>query len=109
MDDESYVKADFKQIRGREFHTANKRGNVADKYKNKKFDKFPKKFLIWQAICQCGFKSDPFVSTGTINQEIYVKECLQKRLLPLIRLHKDPVLFWPDLAICHYGKMALGW
>ena len=104
MDDETYVKADFKQIRGREFYSATKRGDVAEKFKNKKLDKYPKKFLVWQAICQCGLKCTPFVATGTINQDIYVKECLQKRLLPLIRLHKGPVLFWPDFASCHYGK-----
>ncbi|GJQ78144.1 hypothetical protein Trydic_g2478 [Trypoxylus dichotomus] len=39
-------------------------------------------------------------------QKIYVKECLQKRVLLMIHLHKDSVLFCPDLATCRYGKLA---
>lgn len=109
MDDETYVKADFNQIPGQLYYTAKSKGNVSPKFRQKKIDKFAKKYLIWQAICKCGLKSNIFVTTGTINTKIYVEECLQKRLLPMILLHKDPVLFWPDLATCHYGKSAMDW
>ena len=49
------------------------------------------------------------MTSGTINSEIYVKECLQKRLLPFISKHRDSAFFWPDLASCYYSKMALDW
>lgn len=109
MDDETYVKADFKQLPGEEFYVAKSCNGVADKYKTRKLSKFPKKYMIWQAICTCGLKSQFYVATGTVNQEIYTKECLQKRLLPFIQKHDCSVLFWPDLASCHYGRMAKNW
>lgn len=71
--------------------------------------KFAKKFLIWQAICSCGKRSDIFVTNSSINQEVYKKECLQKRLLPLLRQHTVQPLFWPDLATCHYANNVLAW
>jgi len=72
-------------------------------------DKFAKRYLVWQAICKCDLKSSVFVYSGTINQNVYVEECLQKRLLPMLRPHKASVLFWPDLATCHYGKLTMEW
>lgn len=109
MDDETYVKADFKQLPGQQFYTSKKRGDVPDKFKHKKLDKFSKKYLIWQAICTCGLKSKAFITTGTVNQEIYVNKCLKKCLLPFINSHDKSVLFWPDLATAHYGKYATEW
>ena len=109
MDDETYVQADLKQIKSQQFYSSDKRGNVPAKFKHQKLDKFPKKYIIWQAISQCGLKSRVFVGSGTINQKIYVEECLQKRLLPLIKCHKQKPLFWLDLASCDYGKMAMDW
>ena len=65
--------------------------------------------MVWQAICSSGLKSKIFITTGTLIQQIYVEECLQKRLLPFIQKHTNSVLFWPDLASCHYGKTAQEW
>lgn len=109
MDDETYVVEDFRQLPGLGFYTAMQRNAVAERFRTKKVSKFPKKYLIWQAICSCGRKSKCFVSTGTINKDVYEKECLQKRLLPFIRSHDSPALFWPDLASCHYAKSVLEW
>lgn len=109
MDDETYVLADFSQLPGQKFYVADARGNVEEKFRTQKQTKFPRKFLVWQAICSCGKRSQSFVTTGSINTEIYIKECLQKRLLPFIRLHNVSTYFWPDLASCHYGKQALEW
>ena len=53
QNDETYVKADFKQLPGQEFHTATGRGKVADIFKHIKLSKFAKKYLVWQAICLC--------------------------------------------------------
>jgi transposase len=109
MDDETYVVEDFKQLPGLAFYTAMAKNAVAEHFKTKKLSKFPKKHLVWQAICTCGKKSRAFITTGTINKEIYQKECLEKRLLPFIRSHTDNPLFWPDLASCHYAKTVMKW
>ena len=93
QDDETYVKADFKQLPGQEFYTATGRGKVADIFKHIKLSKFAKKYLVWHAICTCGLKSNIYIATETVNQEIYVSECLQKRLLPFLKRHNCSVLF----------------
>lgn len=109
MDDETYCKADFTQIAGHDFYTARNRQEAPENCKLKKRSKFPKKFLIWQAICSCGLKSRAFITVGTINQEVYQTQCLQKRLLPFLRQHQTQPLFWPDLATAHYSKNVQEW
>ena len=64
MDDETYVKMDFKQIPGQCYYASKVRGNVRDKYKYVMTDKFPKKLMIWQALCSCGKKSPIHVCLG---------------------------------------------
>ncbi|KAM8702551.1 hypothetical protein ACLKA7_005667 [Drosophila subpalustris] len=44
-----------------------------------------------------------------MTSEVYVKEGLQKRLLPFIRKDLSPVKFWPDLATCHYSNTTRLW
>lgn len=109
MDDETYVKADFRQLPGLQFFTAHHKFDVPENVRKQKMSKFAKKYMIWQAICSCGKRSTPFVTTGTVNGQVYQKECLQKRLLPLLRSHNGPTIFWPDLASCHYSKDVLEW
>lgn len=109
LDDETYVKANYQQLPGQEYYCATERGKVAEQFKTRKVTKYPKKFLVWQAICTCGKRSKAFITTGTINSEIYIKECLQKRLLPFLRSHSGSPCFWPDLASCHYSAAALEW
>lgn len=109
MDDETYCKADFKQIAGQEFYTSISRQNVPEKFKKKFRSKFAKKYLVWQAICSCGQKSSAFVTSGTMKSDVYIKECLQKRLLPFLRKHDQQPLFWPDLASCHYSNLVGEW
>ena len=82
MDDETYVLEDFKQLSGMSFHTAMQRNGVEEPFKTKKKAKFSKQYLVWQAICNCGRASQSFITTGTVNKEIYREECLKKRLLP---------------------------
>lgn len=109
MDDETYLYADLGQIRGREFYCAEERLGVEDKYKFKEHEKFPEKYLVWQGICTCGLKTEPYLQKGTMNGQNYLENCLKKRLLPFIRKHRTPVVFWPDLASCHYAKPVLEW
>ena len=82
QDDETYVKADFKQLPGKEFYTATGRGKMADVLKHIKLSKFTK-----------SLKSNIYIATGIVNQEIYVSECLQKRFLPFLKRHNCSVLF----------------
>lgn len=109
MDDETYCKADFKQLPGHEYYTASKKGGVSPKFTTQQHTKFPKKYMVWQAICKCGLRSKEFVTDHTINSEIYIRECLERRLLPFIRQHQGSVLFWPDLATAHYSKTTMEW
>ena len=107
IDVETYIKADFQTLPGPQHYIA------ADEKILPKFEttiqtgKFDNKYLVWQTICECGDRSSIFVTTGTINKEIYIRECLKKRLLPFIRKHNVDTLFWPDLAAAHYAKDTL--
>ena len=65
--------------------------------------------MIWQSICSCGKKSTPYISQLTLSGQIYVNECLQKRLLPLIKSHNNRPVFSSDLSSIHYCKLAMEW
>lgn len=94
---------------GNLFFTAKDKFSIPEHVRTQKMSKFAKKFLVWQAICTCGKRSAPFVTQDTMNGQVYMKECLQKRLLPLLKAHNVPTIFWPDLASCHYSKDVLKW
>ena len=106
-DDKTYIKYDHQQIPGAVYYIAKYRGKADKKFKYTKHDKFAKNALIWQAICSCGKKSAPYISQSTLSGQIYVKECLQKRLLPLIKSHNNRPVFSSDLASIHYCKLAM--
>ena len=101
-DDETYIKYDHQHNPGAVYYIANNRGKADKKFKYTKYGKFAKKALIWQAISNFGKKSAPYISQSTLSGQIYVKECLQKRLLPLIKSLNNRPVFWPDLASIHY-------
>lgn len=109
MDDETYVVADFKQLPGRGFYRAFKRFGVCRSFKYQRLTKFPKKFMVWQAICSCGRKSKTYIAKGSLTSELYLKECLKQRLLPFIKSHSVSPLFWPDLATVHYSRTVMEW
>lgn len=109
VDDETYVKLDLKQLPGNKFYLSTIRGAVLPKWKYVCVDKFAKKALIWQGICSCGKRTRTFITSSTMTSDIYIKECLIKRVLPFIRQHHGSVKFWPDLASCHYSKKTLDW
>lgn len=109
MDDETYVKLDYKSLPGPQYYTVKEGTDIPESEKSIFCEKFGKKVLVWQAICSCGIKSSPFITNQTLNADIYRKECLQKRLLPVIKKHRIPPLFWPDLATCHYATSGIEW
>jgi hypothetical protein len=111
IDDETYVPMARDQVPGPEYYQCRTRESVSDANRFKPQEKFCKKFLVWQAMDELGNVSEPFISTGTITGEVYLNECLKKRLLPFIHQHhkKRKILFWPDMASCHYKKEVIEW
>jgi len=108
IDDETYVPCDPDDVPGRSFYHATDPKAVPYSERIKPKAKFLKKYLVWQALDANGNVSEPFVSQGTINSQVYRDECLKKRLLPFIDKHHDrsEVIFWPDLATSHYASIV---
>ena len=104
MDDETYVKADFGMLSGAQYFTKTDEETLPESETTIGMEKFGKKYLIWQAIAQDGSRSQTIVTTETINKDIYMKECIKKRLLPFLGKLNPPTLFWPDLATSHYAN-----
>ena len=75
--------------------------------------KYPPKMLMWIAFSEHGLSRPYFrrQPSTAINSEIYINECLQKRLLPFIKQHHSDsnYIFWPDLASAHYAKDTVVW
>ncbi|XP_047993581.1 uncharacterized protein LOC125240438 [Leguminivora glycinivorella] len=109
QDDETYVKLDYSVLPGPQYFTVRK-GEQLDEGKTSIYaEKFGSKAMVWQAICECGMKSTAYITTSTMTTDVYIKECLKKRILPLIRRHRGSTLFWPDLASCHYASRTREW
>lgn len=109
MDDETYVKLDYKSLPGPQYYTIREGTEITEAEKSICVEKFGKKVMVWQAICECGMKSTTFFTTSSMNADIYMKECLQKRVLPMIKKHNSETVFWPDLASCHYAAKVVKW
>lgn len=111
LDDESYVMCDPKNTPGPKYFNFIDKSSVPDAMRFKTKEKFPKRYLVWQAIDEKGNVSEPYVKYGFLKSEEYLVECLEKRLLPFIqRYHKiENILFWPDLASIHYEKRVQNW
>jgi len=102
IDDEMYCKCAFLKLSGPQYYSTDNKENALHLDKVIKIKKLRKKALIWQAICGCGMKSRSYITNGTMNSNIYKEECLKKRLLPFIRTHDGPPLFWPDFITSQY-------
>lgn len=109
LDDETYVKMDFSQLPRKEFYIKKQGETLPEAMTNFGSVKFPPKRMVWQCICECGDRNQSFFINGTMNSETYIRECLQKRLLPFIRKHNVSCIFWPDLAPIHYSRASLDW
>lgn len=105
IDYETYCAVEPSEVPGRKFYHASDPREV--KYENKILPraKFSKKYMIWLAIDQNGEISSPFITDKTMTGDLYLKECIKKRLMPFISgYEKNSLLFWPDMATCHYSK-----
>lgn len=71
--------------------------------------KFEEKVMIWMAVSSQGVSS-VYVhrSKKGIGQDVYLNECIKKRLLPFInKYHSNGnFLFWSDLANAHYSNIV---
>ena len=62
--------------------------------------------MLWLAVSPRGVSKTYFCkSGGALKVETYRQECAAKRLIPFIdsKHKREDVLFWPDLASCHYA------
>ena len=110
IDDESYVPFDPRDVPARQFFHAKDPSKVPYQEKVKEKAKFPKQFMVWQAIAQNGQVSEPFITDQKMPGDLYLKECIIKRLIPFImKIGLDRVIFWPDLATCHYANQVIGY
>ena len=107
MDNKTYIKKDFAQVPRQQFCYKFEGKDVENKFKYIQTEKFAPKYLIWQAFCSCVLHCPPFVKQQTLTADIYIKECLKKRLVPFIKSHNILTLFWPDLALIHYSKKTM--
>lgn len=109
LDDETYVPLDPTQVAGDKYYLSDDEQETPVEDTLLPTGKFESRYMIWQAISEGGHISEPFVTNRTVNGEIYLKECIKKRLVPFIRKLnvQRPVLFWPDLATSHYVGAVL--
>ena len=113
MDDEKYFTFSGDNMPGNSGYYSNDKSICPDEVRFIGREKFPTKILVWIAISARGL-SKPLIrpsKSEAINSEIYINECLKKRLLPFIReYHQDlNYIFWPDLASAHYSAATVGW
>ena len=88
-------------MRHKKLYVATRRGQVKENYKEVRLEIYASKFMVWQAICSCGEKTEPSVTQGTINSEIYIKERMEKRVLSFVRKH------WFGAALARFGNIIL--
>jgi len=109
MDDESYFSLDGSNFY-ENYYFSHESMDVADNVKFKFVGKFTAKVLVWIAISEKGM-SKVFISKSknAVNAEIYLNECIKKRLVKFInKYHKEDIyVFWPDLASSHYAHTTL--
>lgn len=112
MDDESYFTLAHTSINGNDnFYTSDVNKTPAI-VKFQPTEKFQKKLLVWIAFSAKGISQPFFLPSGlAINQQIYLNECIKKRLMPFIEKHHldGQYLFWPDLASSHYAKTVIAY
>ena len=111
LDDEKYFTFDGSNMEGNDNYYTNDKPNCPDSVRFVGKEKFLTKVMVQVAICKCGV-SKPLIrrsQSEAVNSDIYIKECLEKRLLPFIREHHPDsnYIFWSYLAGCHYSKQTV--
>lgn len=112
LDDEKYFTFSNSEMKGNDgFYTDNIEdcpNEVATKAKKK----FEDKVLVWAAISDRGI-SRPYVGRvrgEAVDANIYTQRCLPKLVDFINEQHiGDEIMFWPDLASCHYARITRDW
>lgn len=112
IDDEKYFTLSNSEIKGNDgFYTDNVE-DCPDNVKYKQKAKFADKVLVWCAISTGGI-SRPYVGRvrgEALNSESYIRNCLTKLINFIHQNHaQDDIMFWPDLASCHYARETQNW
>ena len=113
LDDEKYFTFSGSNMPGNDNYYTNDIQKCPDDIRFVGKEKFPKKVLVWIAISEHGI-SRPVIrpsKSESIKSNLYINECLQKKLLPFIKKYHSNVnyVFWPDLASSHYSKQTVAW
>ncbi|KAJ8953384.1 hypothetical protein NQ318_023501 [Aromia moschata] len=112
LDDEKYFTFANSEMKGNDGFYTNNLEEYPDNVKFKTKAKFADKILVWCAISNRGI-SRPFVGRvrgEALNSQGYIENCLSK-LLQFVQEHhvEDDIMFWPDLASCHYSRDTQNW
>mgnify|MGYP005985741207 CR=1 FL=1 len=83
IDDETYVKADFKQFSGQEYYTAANKLDVDPKYKQKKLRNLQRNSEYGK---QTALAENGVTSVGSMNKEIYRKNAFKSAFYLLARV-----------------------
>ena len=104
MDDESYFCLNGAECSGNKgFYSANI-SHCPVNIRRRGKEKLPQKVFVWLTIDENGKISKPFfMKEGYMSGEIYLKQCVVKRLMPSIKSNNNAI-FWPDCASSHYTK-----
>ena len=112
MDDESYFTLDGTGMPGNDIFYTKDISKTPNDVRFRRQAKFPTKIMVWAVISCRGIKLKVFPKNSpSMDNEIYRTQCLTK-VLNFVDKHyetRDEVLFWPDLATCHYHKKNLEW
>lgn len=107
LDDESYFTLGHSTINGNANFYSSDVSQTPASVKFQPTAKFEPKLLVWICFSEKGMSKPLFRPSGlATNQDIYLNECVKKKIIPFIETnHSDGnYLFWPDLATCHYAK-----
>lgn len=112
IDDEKYFTLGNSEIKGNDGFYTNNIQDCPDNVKYKEKAKFADKILVWCAISVAGI-SRPYVGRvrgEALDSQRYIQNCLTK-LADFLHEHhaEDDIMFWPDLASCHYARDTQNW
>lgn len=110
LDDEKYFGLSGDNVQCNQSYYSVDPSTTPSDVKFKKRKKYAPKILVWMAMSSKGV-SNVYVhkSRQAISTDIYLTECVNKRLLPFVeKYHKnDDYVFWPDKASAHYAGRVI--
>ena len=109
-DDESYFPLRNSDRNGHHGLWTSDRASAPDNIKFRSRQKFPVKLCVWIAVSAKGPSEPYFVPAKTaLDSDLYIKECLLKRLSPYIseKFDNKRYIFWPDGASAHYAQKTI--